>query len=79
MGNNNYYKNVVLNYELYNSFFITLPFGGLKNIGNLIPILNEFFTSELAKGKNPEIIINEFFATHTNIKKSQINIDFFSK
>jgi phosphoenolpyruvate carboxylase len=69
MGNNNYYKNVVLNYELYNSFFITLPFGGLKNIGNLIPILNEFFTSELAKGKNPEMIINEFFATHTNIKK----------
>ena len=79
MGDNNYYKNVVLNYELYNSFFITLPFGGLKSIGNLIPILNEFFTNELTKGKNPELIINEFFATHTNIKKESEKHQFLFK
>ena len=67
MVDNNYYKNVVLNYELYNSFFITLPFGGLKSIGNLIPILNEFFTNELTKGKNPELIINAVSYTHLTL------------
>ena len=64
---------------MYNSFFITLPFGGLKNIGNLIPILNEFLTNELKKGKNPEEIINEFFTTHTNIKKESDKHQFLFK
>ena len=64
---------------MYNSFFITLPFGGLKNIGNLIPILNEFLTNELEKGKNPEEIINEFFTTHTNIKKESDKHQFLFK
>ena len=76
---NEYYKNVVLNYELYNSFFITLPFGGLKSIGNLIPILNEFFTEKLSTGKDPEAIINEFFSTHTNIKSEREKHNFLFK
>ncbi|MBT6018559.1 phosphoenolpyruvate carboxylase, partial [bacterium] len=51
----------------------------MKNIGNLIPILNEFFTNELTKGKNPEEIINEFFTTHTNIKKESDKHQFLFK
>jgi phosphoenolpyruvate carboxylase len=45
----------------------------------LIPILNEYSSTELSTGKNPEIIINEFFKNHTDFKTEKEKHDFLFK
>src|SRR5690554_4596055 len=55
---------VDLNYQLYNSLFLTLPLDAIEQTGTLLPLLAEDCTTGLAAGKDPVSIIEEFFAVH---------------
>jgi phosphoenolpyruvate carboxylase len=57
-------EEVALKYRLYNSIFLTLPFQGISDTGNLLPLLHEACKSGLAAGKNPVEILNQFFTEH---------------
>ena len=51
--NSEYNQHVGLKYQLYNSLFLTLPLGGVKDVGILIPILAETCRTKLQKGATP--------------------------
>ena len=55
---------VTLNYQLYNSLFLTLPLDAIEQTGTLLPLLAEGCTTGLAAGKDPVRVIQEFFAVH---------------
>ena len=60
-----HYENLVeLKYQLYNSLFLTLPLDAVEQAGLLLPLLEETSSSGLAKGLNPEEILDEFFELH---------------
>lgn len=59
-----YYQKVGLKYQLYNSLFLTLPIGGIKDIGILVPILIESCRKNLLEGKSPKGIVENFFELH---------------
>ena len=59
------YKNLVeLKYQLYNSLFLTLPLDAVEEIGLLLPLLEEASHKGLKSGKNPQVILEEFFNSH---------------
>ena len=59
------YKNLVeLKYQLYNSLFLTLPLDAVEEIGLLLPLLEEASHRGLKSGKNPQVILEEFFNSH---------------
>ena len=55
---------VTLNYQLYNSLFLTLPLDAIEQTGTLLPLLAEACTTGLAAGKDPVSVIDDFFAVH---------------
>lgn len=55
---------VDLNYQLYNSLFLTLPLDAIEQTGTLLPLLAEDCDTGLAMGKDPVTVIEEFFAVH---------------
>jgi phosphoenolpyruvate carboxylase len=62
----NFRKNVVDKYTIYNSLFAALPFSGVANVGNLLPILLQHCNDGFENGKSPVDIINQFFAQQTD-------------
>ena len=62
-------EKVELNYQLYNSMFLTLPLDAVEQVGLLLPLLEEGCRSGLEKGKDPLYIVEEFFRKH----KSSLN------
>ena len=67
------YKNLVeLKYQLYNSLFLTLPLDAVEEIGLLLPLLEEASHRGLKSGKNPQVILEEFFNSHhPNLTKDE--------
>ena len=57
-------EEVALKYRLYNSIFLTLPFKGISDTGNLLPLLHDSCKHGLAAGKNPNEILQQFFKEH---------------
>lgn len=55
---------VELNFQLYNSLFLTLPLDAVEQTGTLLPLLAEQCSSGLDKGMDPQDILEQFFATH---------------
>jgi phosphoenolpyruvate carboxylase len=53
-----------LNYQLYNGLFLTLPLDAVEKTGLLLPLLDAACQQGLIDGKNPDVIIEEFFALH---------------
>ena len=74
--NSEYNQHVVLKYQLYNSFFLTLPLGGVKDVGILIPILAETCRTKLQQGKTPKKIIEQFLTEQLNTKDQKDKFDF---
>ena len=62
----NFRRNVVDKYTIYNSLFAALPFSGVANVGNLLPIFLQYCIDGYDHGKSPAEIINGFFAQQTN-------------
>ena len=74
------YETTVKNkYELFNSLFLNLPFPGIKNIGILIPLLQQFCLNGLSSKKNPVEIMESFFKTHTSVRTEKEKVDFMLK
>ncbi|MEX2335019.1 MAG: phosphoenolpyruvate carboxylase, partial [Pseudohongiella sp.] len=55
---------VELNYQLYNSLFLTLPLDAVEQTGTLLPLLVESCESGLEQGHDPVRIIGDFFEQH---------------
>lgn len=53
-----------LNYQLYNGLFLTLPLDAVEKTGLLLPLLDAACQQGLDDGKNPDVIIEEFFDMH---------------
>ena len=66
---------VALNYQLYNSLFLTLPYKGIRSTGDFLPLLASKSEEALAQDKTPSEIIELFFKDHhADIsKEEQIN------
>lgn len=71
-----YYQKVGLKYQLYNSLFLTLPIGGIKDIGILVPILIESCRTKLLEGKSPKDIVEHFFDLHFGEQKEEKYFNF---
>ncbi len=63
-------------FNMYNSLFLNLPYRKVSNIGMLIPLLTEVCKAGLESGSDPLQIMDNFFATHANLKTEQEKIDF---
>ena len=74
--NSEYNQHVVLKYQLYNSLFLTLPLGGVKDVGILIPILAETCRTKLQQGETPKKIIEQFLTEQLNTKDQIEKFDF---
>jgi len=55
---------VELNYQLYNSLFLTLPLDAVEQTGTLLPLLVEACERGLEHGHDPVQIIGGFFEQH---------------
>ena len=55
---------VELNFQLYNSLFLTLPLDAVEQTGTLLPLLSEACTDGLENGQDPATIIENFFEVH---------------
>jgi phosphoenolpyruvate carboxylase len=55
---------VRLRYNLYNSLFLKLPFKGITQTGNYLPLLSKVCQEGLAKGVHPDAILEKFFLDH---------------
>jgi len=71
-----YQQAVGLKYQLYNSIFLTLPLGGIKDIGVLIPILTDVCREKLSKGESPKQIVETFISEQFKNKSEDDPIDF---
>lgn len=70
---------VELNYELYNSLFLTLPLDAVEQTGTLLPLLTETCARGLDNGQNPIQIIGDFFEQHRPNFSEHAQIQFLFK
>ena len=68
-------EEVALKYRLYNSIFLTLPFTGISDTGNLLPLLHDACKHGLTAGKNPTEILEQFFQDHGAQYSEQERLD----
>jgi phosphoenolpyruvate carboxylase len=61
---NAFKEKVELNYQLYNSMFLTLPLDAVEQVGLLLPLLEEGCRNGLENGKDPLYIVEKFFQKH---------------
>ncbi len=53
--------NVKLKFQLYNSLFLTLPFGHIQKTGTFLPLLTEHCENGFDNEQSPSEIIEDFF------------------
>lgn len=70
---------VELNYQLYNSLFLTLPLDAVEQTGTLLPLLTEACEHGLQQGHDPVSIISEFFDQHRSHFSEKEQIQFLFK
>lgn len=61
---NKFEELIGLNYQLYNGLFLTLPLDAVEKTGLLLPLLDAACQQGLNDGKNPDVIVEEFFELH---------------
>jgi len=71
---NKFEELIGLNYQLYNGLFLTLPLDAVEKTGLLLPLLDAACQQGFNDGKNPDVIIEEFFDLHkphfTSVEKN---------
>ena len=55
-----FHDQVYLKYQVYNSLFLTLPFGSIYQTATLLPLLAMEAKSKLEQGSDPGKVINDF-------------------
>ncbi len=70
------FQNTVgINFQLYNSLFLSLPFYGIDKTGILLSLFNQNCEEGFQEEKSPSQIIEEFFAHHTSTKDEKEKLD----
>lgn len=72
-------KSVTNKFAIYNSLFLSLPFGDVKNVGKLIPLLIDQCEEGLNEGKSPQDILEVFFTNFADITDVRERLDFMFK
>lgn len=57
-------EHVSLKFQLYDSLFMTLPFGSTLQSGSYLPLLSLACAKGFSEGRSPKEIIDEFFNIH---------------
>lgn len=70
---------VELNFQLYNSLFLTLPLDAVEQTGMLLPLLSEACAAGLDQGKSPTHIVRSFFEVHRPHFTEEEQIQFLFK
>jgi phosphoenolpyruvate carboxylase len=70
---------VELNYQLYNSLFLTLPLDAIEQTRTLLPLLTEACEHGLSTGHSPLQIITDFFRQHREYFSEHEQIQFLFK
>jgi len=74
------FKRTVTNkFALYNSLFLSLPFGDVKNVGKLLPLLTDQCEQGLSEGKSPQEILEVFFTNFADLEDPKERIDLMFK
>ena len=74
------FRQIVENkFQIYNSLFMSLPYDKMTNIGMLLPFLYEESKDGYQAGKNPEQIVEEFFANHTDLQTEDQKLELLFK
>lgn len=61
---NSFKENVELKFQLYNSLFLTLPFGDIQKTGTFLPLLTEHCEKGFENEQSPAEIIEDFFSEY---------------
>jgi phosphoenolpyruvate carboxylase len=70
------FENAVgINFQLYNSLFLSLPFRGIEKTGTLLSLFNQTCDEGFENGKSPVRIIEDFFATNTSLTAENDKLD----
>ncbi|MBO0322561.1 phosphoenolpyruvate carboxylase [Muricauda sp. CAU 1633] len=69
-------KSVTNKFNIYNSLFLSLPYKNVENVGMLIPLLLDQCEKGLKEGKDPQEILEVFFANFANIADERERLDF---
>ena len=72
-------KSVTNKFNVYNSLFLSLPFGDVKNVGKLIPLLIDQCAKGLEEGKSPQEILEVFFTNFADLSDGRERIDLMFK
>ncbi|MCW5960533.1 MAG: phosphoenolpyruvate carboxylase [Pyrinomonadaceae bacterium] len=68
-------NSVGVNFQLYNSLFLSLPFYEIDKTGVLLSLFNQNCEDGFKNGKTVPEIIDEFFTDHTSISDENEKID----
>ncbi len=63
-------------FNVFNGFFLNLPYRNIENIGMLIPLLLHQCQKGLKSGSSPNKILTSFFKDYANITSENEQIDF---
>lgn len=70
------FENTVgINFQLYNSLFLSLPFSGIEKTGTLLSLFTQTCEEGFKDGKNPIQIVEDFFATNTTLTTEKEKVD----
>ncbi len=70
------FENTVgINFQLYNSLFLSLPFYGIEQTGVLLSLFNQQCSEGFANGKNVINIVEDFFDGNTSLENEQEKLD----
>lgn len=75
----NFNKYIKDKYNIYNSFFASLPYSGVANVGSFLPILHFVCEQGYEENKNPIEIIDYFFQKYTNYSTEKDKLDVLFK
>ena len=64
-----------INFQLYNSLFLSLPFYGIEKTGTLLSLFNQICEEGFKSGKSPAQIIEDFFRTNTSLQSEREKLD----
>ncbi len=70
------FENTVgINFQLYNSLFLSLPFYGIEKTGTLLSLFGQNCEEGFDRGKSPSQIVEDFFAANTSLETEDEKID----
>lgn len=70
------FENTVgINFQLYNSLFLSLPFHGIEKTGTLLSLFSQNCEKGFERGLGPEQIVEDFFRANTTLESEKEKLD----